>query len=357
MTKKSVVTSFNPKDKNYAALLADAKTKILSTRIRVAKTACKEQIKLYWWLGQQIVKAQEKYGWGKSVVEQLSSDLKKNFAGITAGFSPQNLWYMRQFHLEYRDHPNLQQLVGEIAWGQNLMILSKVKDNKAREYYLQSTCDMGWTRKVLELQIESQAYERHMLESKNHNFQKALPVHLAEQADRAMKSIYMLDTLGLTQPVLEAQIEESMVGKIKDVMLELGYGFAFIGNQYRIVAPSGTESFIDLLFYNRRLQCLIAIELKAGKFKPEYAGKMNYYLNLLDDLVKEKWENPSIGIILCTSKNHIDVEYALRGLDKPVGVSEFKLTRILPKELSDKLPQAKEIEDEILRQLDGVDES
>jgi len=241
--------------------------------------------------------------------------------------------------------------------GQNLVILGQVKDYQAREYYLKSTRDMGWTRNVLEIQIKSQAYERHIVEKKDHNFQTALPIHLAEQADKAMKSVYMLDTLGLTQPVLEAQLEESMVGKIKEVMLELGYGFAFISNQYRIVSPGGTENFIDLLFYNRRLQCLIAVELKTGKFKPEYAGKMNYYLNLLDDFVKEPWENPSIGIILCASKNHVDVEYALRGIDKPVGVSEFTLSRSLPKALRDKLPNAKEIEKEILRQMDKPDET
>lgn len=351
MNQKAPIETFSHFNKDYAAFLEATKNKILFARIRVAKAACQEQINLYWWLGQQIVEAQEKHGWGKSVVEQLSADLKKTFHGTTTGFSPQNLWYMRQFYLEYKDHPNLQQLVGEIGWGQNLMVMSKVKEPRARQYYLEATRQMGWTRNTLELQIESQAYERQMLEKKTHNFEKALPVHLAEQANKALKSVYMLDTLGLTEPVLEAQLENSMISKIKDVMLELGYGFAFVGNQYRIVSPSGTESRIDLLFYNRRLRALVALELKSGRFKPEYAGKMNYYLNLLDDFVKEEWENPSIGIILCASKNHIDVEYALRGIDKPMGVSEFKLTKTLPNELTDKLPDAQKIEAEILKEL------
>jgi predicted nuclease of restriction endonuclease-like (RecB) superfamily len=354
MPKRSF-EEFNPINKHYAKLLEATKQKIVSTRIKVAKTACKEQISLYWWLGQQIVYAQEKYGWGKSVVEQLSLDLKKVFSGTTAGFSPQNLWYMRKFYLEYKDYPNLQRLVGEIGWGQNIVIMSKIKDITAREYYLSATHQMGWTRNILELNVDSQAYERQVLENKYHNFNKALPVHLAVQADKTMKSIYMLDTLGLTQPVLEYQIENRMVSKIQDVMLELGYGFAFIGSQYRITSPNGTESFIDLLFSNRRLRCLVAFELKSGRFKPEYAGKMNYYLNLLDDFVKEEWENPSIGIILCASKDHIDVDYALRGIDKPIGVSEFKLTRTLPSELSGKLPEAKKIEAEILRAMDTPD--
>jgi len=356
MPKRTGIDTFTPINKHYAELLEDAKKKVLSTRIKVAKTACKEQINLYWWLGQQIVQAQEKHSWGKAIVEQLSADLKRLFIGTTAGFSPQNLWYMRQFYLEYKDQPNLQQIVGEVGWGQNILIMSKVKDIKAREYYLTMTQQMGWTKNILELNINSQAYERHIVENKDHNFDEALPIHLAEQANKTMKSIYMLDTLGLTQPVLEYQIENRMVEKIQDVMLELGYGFAFIGNQYRVVSPNGTENFIDLLFSNRKLRCLVAIEIKSGKFKPEYAGKMNYYLNLLDDFVKEEWENQSIGIILCASKDHIDVEYALRGIEKPIGVSEFRLTRTLPSELSGKLPEAKKIEAEIRKAIDEADD-
>ena len=262
-----------------------------------------------------------------------------------------NIWEMRRFYLAYKDFPNLQRLVAEIPWGQNLTILSKIKDIVAREYYIESTKKCGWTRPVLTMQIESQAYERHVLQDKQHNFEKALPEHLAEQADRTMKNIYMLDTLGLTNPVLEAQLEKAMVDKIQDVMLELGYGFSFIGNQYRIVSPSGTESIIDLLFFSRPLKSLVAIELKVGSFKPEYAGKMNYYLNLLDDLVREEWENPSIGIILCSEKNHIDVEYALRGIDKPMGVSEFRLSKNLPEELSNKIPNAQILEAAILKEM------
>ncbi len=267
---------------------------VRNSRIRVAQAANKELIQLYWWIGKEIAEKQEQLGWGKSVVEQLSQDLRNTFSG-RSGFSVQNLWYMRQFYLEYRDDENLQQLVGEIPWGQNLVILSKVKDQKARRYYLQTTIDMGWSRNVLFHQIESKAYERHYLSDKQHNFQKALPVHLAEQADHAMKDVYMLDMLGVAEPILEVQLEVRIVEKIKAVMLELGYGFAFIGNQYRIVA-NNKEYFIDLLFYNRRLHALVAFELKAGRFKPEYVGKMNFYLNLLDDFVREVDENPPLAL-------------------------------------------------------------
>lgn len=178
-------------------------------------------------------------------------------------------------------------------------------------------------------------------------------MHLAEQADYAMKDIYMLDMLGIDKPVLEAELEGRMVSKIKDVMLELGYGFAFIGNQFRIVANE-KEYFIDLLFSNRRLNSLVAIELKIGPFKPEYAGKMNFYLNLLDDFVREPNENPSIGIILCKEKDEFEVEYALRGLEKPVGVSGYSLTRNLPEELQNKLPNAKDLEDQIRKEVGDI---
>ncbi|MCZ6804101.1 MAG: PDDEXK nuclease domain-containing protein [Proteobacteria bacterium] len=286
------------------------------------------------------------------MVEQLARDLQKTFEG-RSGFSTQNLWYMRQFYQAYQDDKNLQQLVGEIPWGQNLTIMSKIKDHDARYYYLKATIEMGWSRNVLIHQIESQAYERHQLVDKQHNFQQALPEHLAEQADQAMKDVYMLDMLGVEKPVLEAEMETRMVSKIKDVMLELGYGFAFIGNQYRIVA-NDNEYFIDLLFSNRRLNALVAFELKVGRFKPEYAGKMNFYLNLLDDYVREPEENPSIGIILCKERNHFEVEYALRGIDKPVGVSGYSLTRELPPELYNKLPEPKLLEEEIRKEMGEI---
>jgi len=270
------------------------------------------------------------------------------------GFSAQNLWYMRQFYNAYRQDPILQQLVGEIPWGQNLTILSKVKSRDARHYYLKATQEMGWTRAVLIHNIQSKSYEQHGLVNKQHNFQQALPKHQAEQADQAIKDVYLLDMLGVEAPILEAELESRIVAKIRDVMLALGYGFAFIGNQYRIRA-NDTDYYIDLLFSNRRLNSLVAVELKVGRFKPEYAGKMNFYLNLLDDLVREPHENPSIGIILCTERNYFKVEYALRGLDKPVGVSEYVLTHKLPSSLEDKLPDAEQLRKRIQQELGDMD--
>jgi len=345
------MTEINNTEK-YHAFLESVKNKIRTTQTRVANKANHELIQLYWWIGKGIVSKQDELGWGKAVVQKLSEDLQRTYAGRN-GYSAQNLWYMRQFYLEYKDLPNLQQLVGELPWGQNLTIMAKTKDPSAREYYLNTSRDMGWSRNVLLHQIKSQAYERHQLTSKQHNFDKALPVHLAEQADEAMKDVYMLDMLGVEQPILERELEQKMVAKIQEVMLELGYGFAFIGNQYRIQA-NDKDYFVDLLFSNRRLNALVAIELKVGRFKPEYAGKMNFYLNLLDDFVREPGESPSIGIILCTERDHFEVEYALRGLDKPVGVSEYQLTRELPEALKNKLPDVEVLEAELKREMMGV---
>jgi len=333
----------------YLSFLEDVRDRIQHTQIRVVKSANRELIELYWSLGQLIVEKQEAFGWGKSVVEQLATDLRSGDHG-RRGFSAQNLWYMRQFYNAYRQDPILQQLVGEIPWGQNLIILSKVKSRDARHYYLKATQEMGWTRAVLIHNIQSKSYEQHGLVNKQHNFQQALPKHQAEQADQAIKDVYLLDMLGVEAPILEAELESRIVAKIRDVMLALGYGFAFIGNQYRIRA-NDTDYYIDLLFSNRRLNSLVAVELKVGRFKPEYAGKMNFYLNLLDDFVREPHENPSIGIILCTERNYFEVEYALRGLDKPVGVSEYVLTHELPSSLEDKLPDAEQLRKRIQQEL------
>lgn len=335
-------------DKNhYKHFFEDIKRGIQSARVSAAKSVNKELIKLYLHIGQQIVEKQEKFGWGKSVVEILASDLQKEFEN-TDGFSARNLWNMRMFYLQYRNNEFLLQAVAEIPWGHNLLIMNKITDQNEREYYIKATIENGWSRNVLGLQIKSNAYQRHMLTAKQHNFEKALPEHLAEQADQAMKDVYMLDFLGITQPVLERVLEAKMVEKIKELILELGYGFAFIGNQYKISSPT-KDYFIDLLFYHRKLKCLVAFELKAGEFKAEFAGKMNLYLNILDDFVREKDENPSIGIILCAEKENFEVEYAIRGFSKPMGVAEYKLTKELPSEFKGTLPTPQELKKELFQ--------
>jgi predicted nuclease of restriction endonuclease-like (RecB) superfamily len=338
----------------YKNFLEQTQKKIQNIRLQTAYSANKALIALYWWLGENIVKNQEKHGWGKSIVEQLSKDLKNMFGG-KAGFSPQNLWYMRQFYLEYKDKPDLQQLVGEIPWGQNLLLMSKVKEDHAKIYYINAIKDNALSRSELNLQIQSKCYERQSVQIKQHNFNEVLPARLAKQAENTMKDVYMLDMLGLTAPVLEEAIEQQMVAKIKNVIMELGYGFSFIGNQYKIATPD-TAYYIDLLFYHRKLQFLIALEIKTTRFKAEHAGKMNFYLNLLDEFVKEPHENPSIGIILCGERRQFDVEYALRGIDKPIGVAGYELTRELPEKLKNALPDPKLLEEKILFEL-GVEKN
>ena len=336
-------------NENYILFLSEIRNEIQIARITAVRETVKTITKLYFKIGKMIVSRQEKYGWGSSIINKLAEDIKR-LENITTGFSVTNLKYMRQFYLEYKSNENLQNIVFKIPWGHNILIMQKIKNEKEKQYYLRATKEYSWSRNVLLNQIKANAFSRHKLVEKQHNFPATLPKHLAEQADEAMKDTYVLDFLRISKPVLEREMEQRMVNKIRDVLVEFGYGFAFMGNQYRIQTET-KEYFIDLLFYHRILKCLIAVELKVGDFKPEYAGKMNFYLNILDEYVREEGENPSIGIILCAQRDRIEVEYALKGINKPVGVSDYKLTQKLPKELSDKLPSVKNIKEKILNRI------
>jgi len=314
---------------------------INSAKYEAYKSLNKHHIGQNFDLGKIIVKNQEKNNWGKSIVETLSKDINKVLDG-TKGYSPQNLWRMRQFYLEYKDKAELLESALKIPWGQNLLVLHKIKNDQEKDYYLTATDKLGWSRAVLLNQIKANAYQHHLLNPKQSNFEKALPVHLSEQANEAMKSEYNLDFLGITKPVLERELENRLVEKIRDLLLELGYGFSFIGNQYRLKLNQ-KEYFVDLLFYHRILKCLVAIELKTVEFEPEFSGKMNFYLELLDEQEKQPDDNPSIGIILCPTKDNIEVEYTLRTNTKPIGVSAYKLTQELPSKLKGKVPTSKEL--------------
>ena len=337
------------KQNEYLDFLRDIKEKISSARIKVSKNVHRGQIQLYWDIGKTIIERQEQHGWGKSIVEKLAKDLSGGNKSNT-GFSPQNLWYMRQFFLEYKDAINLQQLVGEIPWGQNIIIMSRVKTHDEREYYLKSCTKFGWSRNVLLNQIKADAYHLAIKKPRKDNFGKVLPEHLAEQADEAIKDVCVLDFLGITKPVMERELESRLVHKIKEFILELGIEFAFIGNQYKVILD-GDEYFVDLLFFNRKLKCLVAVELKTGKFEPEYAGKMDFYLHLLNEQAKMPDENPPIGLILCADKKDVVVEYALRSVKNPVGVTEYQLTNKLTKELKNALPDVKLLKERIEQEL------
>ena len=326
---------------DYETFIDEIISTINSARYNAFKSINKHHIGLNFEIGKQIVINQKKHGWGKSIVNSMSNDINKLIDGIK-GYSPQNLWKMRQFYVEYAEEVELYEMALEIPWGQNMLIIHKIKDKVERIYYLNATNKMAWSRSVLLNQIKANAYQRHKLNPKQSNFDKALPVHLSEQANEAMKSEYNLDFLGITKPILERELENRLVENVRDLLLELGYGFTFIGNQYRLKLNE-KEYFIDLLFYHRFLKCLVAIELKAVEFEPEFAGKMNFYLELLDEQEKQEDDNPSIGIILCPTKDNIEVEYSLRSSSKPTGVSEYKLTNELPKNLKGKVPSAKEL--------------
>ncbi|TAE74596.1 MAG: DUF1016 domain-containing protein [Bacteroidetes bacterium] len=325
----------------YQNFLTEIKDNIRNAQTRAGQYINRAMIELYWHIGKTITERQENEGWGKSVVEQLSQDLKVEFPNIL-GFSTQNLWFMRQFYVTYCALPILQQAVREIPWSHNIIIMTKIKNAQEQQFYVEATTKYGWSRAILHNQIKANAYKTLKIEHKTHNFHQTLITNLAEQAHEALKSEYNLDFLGLTSLVKERELESQLLQHIKDFMLEMGYGFAFLGSQYKIKLGEN-EYFIDLLFYHRGLQCLVALELKITKFIPEYAGKMNFYLEILDDTVRMPHENPSIGIILCGEKDDLEVEYALRSQKKPIGVAEYKLYEQLPEELSNQLPSAKDI--------------
>ncbi len=329
-------------EKAYVNFIIELKKKIYTAKDKAILSANRLMIELYFDIGKEIVQKQEKLGWGKSIVEKMSKDLKNEF-GEKSGYSSSNLWRMRSFYLSYEAHEYLAQHVRDISWGQNILIFEKCKDIKEREYYIKSTTEFGWNRNVLSHHIKTNLYKRDKLENAQNNFHTTLKENLSELAIDIVKSEYNLEFLEVAKDAHESVVELSLVENIKKFLMELGYGFSFIDNQYKLTLKEN-EYFIDLLFFHRKLNALVAIELKLGKFKPEYAGKMNFYLNLLNDTVKMPHENPSIGIILCTDKDSFEVEYALQNLSQPMGISTYTTNDILPNELLQNLPTKEELE-------------
>jgi predicted nuclease of restriction endonuclease-like (RecB) superfamily len=291
---------------------------------------------LYWDIGRLIAQKQQTTGWGKSVVARLSEDLRATFPAAR-GFSAQNLWYMRQFHQEYSATPKLRSLIGEIGWAHNLVIMSRCKNALEREYYLRATQRFGWTMNVLTHQIDNQSYQKSLLGQTN--FDKALTSGLRGSAKLAVRDEYIFDFLELGQQHSERELERALLARIQDFLRAMGGMFTFMGSQYRLEVE-GDEYFVDLLLFHRRLRSLVAIELKIGRFMPEFVGKMQFYLTALDERVRQSDENPSIGIILCKDKKRTIVEYALRDARKPIGVATYAITKTLPKDLQGQLPSA-----------------
>ncbi|HEX8326027.1 MAG TPA: PDDEXK nuclease domain-containing protein [Hymenobacter sp.] len=334
-----------PTPPDYQHLLTAVKQRVREAQYRALQQVNQQQIQLYWDLGQLIAERQQEHGWGKGVVENLASDLQKEFAGMS-GFSVQNLWYMRQFYLEYSTNEILQPVVGEISWAKHLLIMGKCKDPQERLFYILQTRNNNWTKAVVAQQLKAQAYQKTL--NAQHNFADTLASAQLPAATLALKDEYTFGLLALTPEHSEYELEQALLGNVRRFLIEMGGDFTFIGNQYRLELE-GQEYFIDLLLFYRELQCLVAVELKITEFQPEYAGKMNFYLSLLNERVKKPHEQPSIGIIICQSKQRTVVEFALRDVNKPIGVATYTLTDTLPAELRPFFPS----NDELVRRLDA----
>jgi len=323
---KNEITQISQKD--YDAILLQAVAEIRTARTSIALQVNSATNSVYWSLGKLLFEKQLEEGYGSGVVKQLSVDLKIEFPDM--GVSPRNLWDMKRFYERYyQADVKLRRCVAVLAWGHNLLLLNKEKSLSAVEFYANEVITKGWTRDMLLNAIKMDTYSQVQREIKTHNFENTLPKVHANYANEVFKSTYNLGFLGITEPIRELELENRLIAKIRAFILELGKGFSFIGNQYRL-EYNNKEYFVDMLFFHRGLQSLVAIELKIGSFKAEYVGKMNLYLSLLDRQEKGENENPSIGIILCADKDHLDVEIALQDINKPIGVAEYQL--LLPKD-------------------------
>ena len=331
---------------DYRQGLEDIKRRIQSAQTRAVLAANTELLQLYWDIGRQLAQWQKERDWGTAVVEQMATDLQSAYPGIK-GFSRPSLFAMRQFYAffspRFGQFEFVSQPVRQIPWGHIRTLLVKVKSVDEALLYAQACVDNGWSRSVLTLQVEQRHHER--IGQAASNFAKALPAPQSELVQQSLKDPYVFDFLTLQADAVERDIENQLVAHITRFLLELGKGFAFLGRQYALQV-NGRDYFLDLLFYHARLKCYVVIELNAGAFKPEYVGKLNFYLSAVDDLLRTEGDQPTIGLILCKDKDHLDVEYALRDIHKPMGVSSF-ITKDIPLDVQSQLPSVQEIENEL----------
>lgn len=323
----------------YREIFETVKNQILKSQYKAMQAVNKELIFMYWHIGKIILENAE---WGNKFIDNLSIDLKMEFPEIT-GFSVRNLKYMRKIAQEYPDFEFVQEVLAQITWYHNIVLIDKVKNIEVRKWYISETVKNGWSSNILKMQIDSKLYERQVISEKMTNFQNTLPDIQSDLVLQTMKDPYIFDFISLKGKVKELEIENAMIDKIKNVLIELGNGFAFVGNQYKLTVGN-KEYFIDLLFYHLKLKCYIVVELKAREFEPADAGQLNFYLSAIDDLVKDETDQPSIGLLLCKTKDKFTVEYALKDVNKPIGVSAYKLLEDIPEYLQSQLPKAEEIE-------------
>ncbi len=359
----------------YAPFLGTIKGRIRAAQVRAALSANAELIALYWDIGRAIDTMQKKEGWGAGVIPRLAKDIANDMPEVK-GFSERNIKRMLAFSREYPamnsivpqavaqlpspeiasqsrapsivadDLTKVHQLVAQLPWGHHVILIEKVKNLRTRLWYMQQTLEGGWSRNILSMQIDSQAYER--TGKAVHNFHAVLPPPQSDLAEQTLKDPYIFDFLTLASPFRERELELALLDQVQKFLLELGQGFAFVGRQHHL--DVGEDDFyLDLLFYHFRLRCFVVVDLKRGAFKAEYAGKMNFYCNVVDDRLRHPDDQPTIGLILCQDKNHIVAEYALKGVQKAIGVSEYQLTRELPKKFKSSLPTVEQMEAELTR--------
>lgn len=328
---------------DYEHWLTELKQRIQTAQTKAALSVNRELILLYWKIGQDILSRQQREGWGAKVIAQLAQDLQRAFPQMK-GFSRTNLMYMRAFAEAYPDEQLVQQAAGQIPWFHNCTLLDKVKRPEERLWYIQKTIEHGWSRAVLVHQIESALYQRQG--EAITNFEQTLSSTQSDLAQQLIKDPYSFDFLMLSQAVQERDLEMALLNRIRDFLIELGLGFAFVGSQYPLMVE-GREFRLDLLFYHFRLHCFVVIDLKVVEFEPEFSGKMNFYVSAVDDLLRGPNDNPTIGIILCQSKRKTVAEYALRDMQKPIGISTYRLGSGLPESLQESLPTPDQLEAEL----------
>ncbi len=328
----------------YGAFLEALKERVRTARVRAALSANRELVLLYWSIGRDILGRQAEQGWGARVIDRLSRDLRREFPDMK-GFSPRNLRYMKAFAEAWPDEPFVQQVAAKLPWFHLCTVLDRVPDPAGRIFYLQNAAVHGWSRAVLSVHIDRDLHVRQGRAVSN--FPATLPAPESDLAAATLKDPYVFDFLGLGDEAHEREIEHAMIAHIRDTLVEMGVGFAFVGRQVRLEV-GGDEFFPDLLFYHVRLHRYVVVELKAGEFVPEHAGKMNFYLSAVDDLVRDPaTDGPTIGLIVCRAKNRVVAEYALRDIDKPIGVADLHLTRLLPEDFQQSLPTVESIEAEL----------
>lgn len=324
-------------DKSFQEITSSIKNAITNTQLEIMTDANKKLVNLYFNIGKTL---EENSSWGNKFIDNVAMELKMSFPNLK-GFSVRNLKYMKSFYNEYKDDEEFVQLIAQLPWKHNITLMQKVKDKEIRKWYMSRCLEEGWSDNVLVYQIDTDLYNRQVKAIKHNNFNLTLKQN-TDLANNIMKEPYVFDLIELTDDYKEKELENKMLEKLKNILLELGSGFSFVGNQYKITIDN-QDFYIDLHFYHIRLKCYIAVELKVEDFKPEFASKMGFYLTALDEEIKDENDNPSIGLILCQNKSNKIVDYTLKFINKPVGVSEYKIFDKLTAELQDKLPSEEDL--------------